>query len=282
VVDTCTKKENLSSQIQWIVLISLTLKSDTRIIESNSIKIAYSVEGTGPPLVLLHGGMGSKQDWRTYGYTQALRDNHTLISVDHRGHGESEKPTEPEAYSAKALTEDILTVADACGAERFKVIGFSYGGSLALQLAVSSCRVEKVVAIGASLGSVLTPGFVKFNEGLTSFWEPLLGSLKSGTLDVESLPKERQNQLKNMNVPAWVAIAHALPGWLVVEPKGVLCPVLLIAGSGNPDAIEGNKPYLSVFHRYGIEYQILEGVNHWREFTESRVTLPHIIRFLDN
>jgi pimeloyl-ACP methyl ester carboxylesterase len=260
----------------------LTLKSDTHILESNGVKIAYSVEGTGPPLVLLHGGMGSKQDWSTYGYIQALKDNHTLIAIDHRGHGESGKPTNPEAYYIEVLINDILTVADACGAEHFRIMGFSYGGSLALQVAASTRRVEKVIAFGTSLGSVLTPSFIKFNEGLISFWEPLLEKLNDDTLQVESLPKERQNQLKNMNVPAWVAIAHALPCWPDVEPKGVLCRVLLIAGSDNPDAIEGNKPYIRELQRYGIEYIVLQGFNHWREFTESKVTLPHIISFLDN
>ncbi|MBM3291432.1 alpha/beta hydrolase [Candidatus Bathyarchaeota archaeon] len=263
-------------------MIPLTLNSVTQFINSYGVKIAYNVEGSGPPLLLLHGGMGSKKDWSTYGYFQALRDKYTLIAIDHRGHGESGKPTKPDEYSIEVLTRDILSIADACGLERFYVMGFSYGGSIALQLAASSKRVIKLIAIGASLGSVLTPGFVKFNNGLITFWEPLLEDLKVGTLNLESLPKERQNQLKNMDVPSWVAIAHALPSWLIIEPEKVLCPVLMLAGSENPDSISGNEPYLNKLQQNKIEYKILEGLNHWREFTESKITLPLIINFLNN
>jgi len=59
---------------------------------NQGIRIRYEVEGTGPPLVLQHGSFGSGADWRDFGYTSALSNDHQLILVDARGHGASDKP----------------------------------------------------------------------------------------------------------------------------------------------------------------------------------------------
>jgi pimeloyl-ACP methyl ester carboxylesterase len=54
--------------------------------------------GQGPALVLQHGLGGSLEVWRQLGYAAALRDNYTLIMLDARGHGASDKPHDRGAY----------------------------------------------------------------------------------------------------------------------------------------------------------------------------------------
>src|SRR5437899_3536222 len=80
---------------------------------NHSIRIHYQVEGEGPPLVLQHGFTSSLQNWYTYGYVAALRQSYQLILIDARGHGQSDKPYDPQAYALQHRVEDVLAVLDA-------------------------------------------------------------------------------------------------------------------------------------------------------------------------
>ena len=54
---------------------------------NDGVKIHYEVEGEGEPLVLVHWWTGSTEDWRMFGYVDALKDDYQLILIDMRGHG---------------------------------------------------------------------------------------------------------------------------------------------------------------------------------------------------
>ena len=64
-------------------------------VENDGLQIHYEVEGQGPPLILLHWWTGSLEDWRLFGYVDALKDTYRLILIDARGHGQSDKPHDP-------------------------------------------------------------------------------------------------------------------------------------------------------------------------------------------
>ena len=49
---------------------------------SQGEKIHYHVEGSGPPLVLQHGGFGSLHDWYDYNYVSALKEDYRLILTE--------------------------------------------------------------------------------------------------------------------------------------------------------------------------------------------------------
>ncbi len=108
-------------------------------------QIAYDHIGTGPALILLHGGGSSRQDWHDEGYVKHLQENFTVITLDLRGHGESDLPTGPADYAIDKMMQDILAVADVCGVERFTIWGFSFGGRIGRYLAAQSGRVDKII-----------------------------------------------------------------------------------------------------------------------------------------
>ena len=55
-------------------------------VDNNGMAIHYEVEGSGPPVVLMHGMGGSIQNWVRAGYVDALRDEFQLILVETRAH----------------------------------------------------------------------------------------------------------------------------------------------------------------------------------------------------
>ncbi len=94
-------------------------------------EMAYYKVGHGPALVLLHGIAGSSRTWRDV--IPLLSDRFTVIAPDLMGHGLSEKPVGDYSLGAFASgTRDLLEVLDI---ERASVVGQSFGGGVAMQLA---------------------------------------------------------------------------------------------------------------------------------------------------
>jgi pimeloyl-ACP methyl ester carboxylesterase len=75
---------------------------------SDGTRVAYDRSGTGPAIVLLHGGGSMRQGWHEAGYVRRLRDDFTVITLDLRGHGESGLPTDPADYTTARMGQDIL------------------------------------------------------------------------------------------------------------------------------------------------------------------------------
>src|SRR5262249_15097202 len=114
-----------------LTLITLAGPSPTRFATSrDGTRIAYDITGTGPALILLHGGGGNRRDWHGAGYVSRLSSEFTVITIDQRGSGESEKPLAASAYAVDELVDDVLAVADAAGAQRFALWGFSSGANI--------------------------------------------------------------------------------------------------------------------------------------------------------
>ena len=99
-------------------------------LDRDGVKIYYEVHGQGPPLILTHGYSSTAQMWR--GQVEALSRQHQLILWDMRGHGQSDYPEDPGAYSEALTVGDIAALLDHVGAERAIVGGLSLGGYMSL------------------------------------------------------------------------------------------------------------------------------------------------------
>jgi pimeloyl-ACP methyl ester carboxylesterase len=79
--------------------------------------------------------MGSGPDWVDLGYVEALRDRHTVILIDARGHGQSDKPHDPKAYDLRLRAADVVAVLDDLRVQRADFLGYSMGGWIGFGLA---------------------------------------------------------------------------------------------------------------------------------------------------
>lgn len=99
-------------------------------INRDGVAIYYEVHGNGPPLLLTHGYSSTSAMWQ--GQVEALSRDHTLVLWDMRGHGLSDYPDDPKAYSEALTVGDMAAILDAVGAERAIIGGLSLGGYMSL------------------------------------------------------------------------------------------------------------------------------------------------------
>jgi len=127
-----------------------------RIATDDGVELAVEVAGVGPGLFLVHGFTGAKEDFTDH--VDALARDHTVVIFDHRGHGASDNPDDPSAYSLERLRDDTLQVADAVGLDTFRLLGHSMGGMVARKVVIAAPeRVDALIMMDTSAAPI--PGF---------------------------------------------------------------------------------------------------------------------------
>jgi pimeloyl-ACP methyl ester carboxylesterase len=111
--------------------------------ESNGVKIHYVIEGKGEPIVLLHGWMSDSSMWGRLD-TNPARKEFTLIAVDLRGHGKSDKPHDPEKYGPE-MAEDVVRLLDHLKLQKAHLVGYSMGAIVAGKVAAT--YPERVLSV---------------------------------------------------------------------------------------------------------------------------------------
>ena len=99
-------------------------------LDRNGVNIHYQESGSGDPILLSHGYSATSHMWQ--GQVAALQDRYRVITWDMRGHGQSDYPAQPEAYSEKLTVEDMVAILRACNVERAVIGGLSLGGVMSL------------------------------------------------------------------------------------------------------------------------------------------------------
>ncbi|MGA2427669.1 MAG: alpha/beta hydrolase [Candidatus Acidiferrum sp.] len=118
-------------------------------VQVNGIDLFYEVAGAGEPLLLLHGGGGTHENWTYAGRDQFLRE-YKLIAPDARGHGRSTNPQRTITHRQCAL--DTLALLDHLGIKRCRAIGISMGANILLHMAtLLPDRIEAMVVVSCTM-----------------------------------------------------------------------------------------------------------------------------------
>lgn len=128
-----------------------------RTFDSDGVEIAFFDEGEGPPTLLIHGfASNARVNWVSTSWLTALIEaGRRVIALDNRGHGESGKPREAEAYRTPLMAEDARRLLDHLGIGKADVIGYSMGARIAAFLALAHPeRVRRAVFSGLGEGMV--------------------------------------------------------------------------------------------------------------------------------
>lgn len=116
------------------------------------VRLHTEEEGAGEPVIMLHGYGASAYSWRRL--RPALARTHTVIAIDLKGFGRSEKPFD-DTYSALDQAKLILDFIEKRDLRNITLIGHSFGGSVALALAIKlnqvrPTRLKKLVLLDAA------------------------------------------------------------------------------------------------------------------------------------
>ena len=241
--------------------------------------VAYDRAGTGPAVVLVHGGGGSRQEWHEAGYVRRLETDFTVISLDLRGHGQSGLPTDPADYTTDKMGQDILAVADACGVERFTLWGMSYGGKVSRYLAVQSERVTRFVMMGTPLGLGVSGQLRQDAIDFCAHWPPIVQAQGEGTLDPDALSLEDQAFLCQFKVPVMLGWVRAMLDWPAIEPADFRCPTLWLIGSEDPHAMASLREYEASLPGTQVQVHVVEGLDHNQAFDEVDRVFPTLLAF---
>ena len=118
---------------------------------SDGVSIAYDVTGEGPPCLLIHGfASTSRINWGETGWVKVLADaGNQVITIDNRGHGESEKLYDSSRYSSMIMADDAARLLDHLGISEANVMGYSMGARITAFLLINHSRkVRKAVLAG--------------------------------------------------------------------------------------------------------------------------------------
>jgi len=114
----------------------------------NGINLYYETHGTGRPLILLHGGLGSGEMFGPI--LPALSERHQVIAPDLQGHGRTADIDRP--LDVRLMADDVGALIDHLGLDRPDVVGYSLGGGVALQTAAKyPAKVRRLVMVSANL-----------------------------------------------------------------------------------------------------------------------------------
>jgi pimeloyl-ACP methyl ester carboxylesterase len=230
-------------------------------------KIHYHVEGSGPPLILQHGGFGSLQDWYDYNYVSTLKNDYCLIMTDCRAHGQSGKPHQPEKYSPELHAGDVIAVLNELGIEASHFFGFSLGGRIGYWVALfHPTRLRSLMVLGSDPYA----------------WDPT--EILKGAQTIADWPTEipyittaHRDRLVSNDVQALIAsLETPFPDNSEVLKK-LNIPCLVLCGDRDEGVENGRRSAAEIENASFIS---IEGCDHFESLIRSDLTLPHIRSFL--
>jgi 3-oxoadipate enol-lactonase len=266
-----------------------------RVVTDDGVGLEVHEQGRGPTLILVHGFGGAKEDFAEQ--VDALAARHQVVTFDHRGHGESDAPTDSAAYSLDRMALDTLAVADALGADQFRLLGHSMGGMIARRLVLASPeRVDALVLMDTSPGPV--PGLdaellemaavIALNEGMAELKRIMDAFQPLATPAYERLLAERPGY-QEFNDRKWAALSAVMWATMGREIRDqpdelaalsvVTCPTLVIVG-------EQDEPFVGVSHQMAetiprAEIAVIPEAGHSPQFENPAAWLNALGRFLD-
>ena len=202
----------------------------------SGVNIYYTLQGSGSPVVLIHGLHSSGgMNWTMPGITAALAQTHRVIVMDCRGHGKSDKPETDAAYGT-AMVEDVVALLTHLDFRKAHIAGYSMGGMIALKMAVMHPeRVQSLLLCGM--------GWLQDGSMLQGFWEHtsprerLFGRSTSSCLKGMARLAVTEAEVKALQMPAALIVGDRDPvEKLYVAPLTRIrpdWPVTKIAGAGH-------------------------------------------------
>jgi pimeloyl-ACP methyl ester carboxylesterase len=233
-----TKERVLLAIILSLLFVPSSLAEDS-FFDSDGVKIHYVVEGKGEPVLMIHPFSMSVQE-----ISSAIKDlsnNFQVIAMDNRGHGQSDKPHDPDAYGTNMI-EDYIRILDHLKIKKAHVAGYSMGGRIALAIVCS--HPERVLSAIVGGGGWIPQG--QEEEFAFGFERKDVESLEQGNIP----PSIRKFPWTDpLALAALLRNFRLMPTEIQIRTNKI--PVLALIGEKDPgkeevDRLNGLMPNLKI------------------------------------
>jgi pimeloyl-ACP methyl ester carboxylesterase len=234
----------------------------------NGIRIYYAVYGSGPPVVLLHGGLANADYWGNQ--VKALMPRRTVIVMDSRGHGRSTRDTRPYGYDLMA--DDVVGLLDFLQVPKADVVGWSDGGILGLDLAIRhKGRVGKAFAFAANT----VPSGVKDDVEKNPTFAAFIARAGDEYRAHSSTPKEYDAFVEQIS-KMWASE----PNWTDAQLAAIAAPVLVVDGDHDEAIKREHTEYIAAtIPHAGL--LILPNASHFAFLQDPELFNFAMLHFLD-
>lgn len=231
--------------------------------------IAFSDEGNGSPVILVHGFISSGNSWQQTALKKdLLLEGYRVIIPDLRGNGNSDQPHESEAYANDAEVKDIVALADHLQLSSYSAIGYSRGAIVLAKLLVDEGRIDFAVLGGMGL------------DFTNPEWDRRIMFQKAfnGSAPLNEVTSGAVNYAKSIGADLKILglLQEFQPVTTIDELKQIKAKVLVIAGDQDTD--NGNPQELQKEIK-GAALIIVPG-DHNNTY-KSKVFSTSILKFLD-
>jgi pimeloyl-ACP methyl ester carboxylesterase len=229
--------------------------------DSAGVKIYYTDQGAGVPVILVHGYMANADvNWRLPGVLSKLRKHFRVIAMDVRGHGLSDKPHDASKYGIE-MVNDVQRLMDHLKIAKAHLVGYSMGGFITLKFAAThQDRLISAMPCGAAW---MTPSDPMCN---------LLIEIHKGMMG-EGPRSSRVGSMKNvlrrsvlrtvMDLEALGCVAERFKELAVTEAelRAITVPIMAVRG-GRDEVVVGGGDLKTALP--GFQQTIIPGARHNR------------------
>lgn len=243
------------------------------------LRTRVQVSGDGPPLLLINGIWGELAAWRR---VLPWLAGYRTIAFDAPGIGGTAIPRYP--MSLPALARFALGVLDAVGVPRAHVLGVSFGGLVAQQVAtIAPARVDRLVLVSTSPGLPHLPGqpaalLQLLNPLPTGRTGAAAGRAFGGRIRRDPAVLQRLHLAAPRSVEAYWHRLSGLTGWWGM-PWSIRQPTLVLTGDDDPIVPAGNSRILASLIP-GARLEVVAQGGHLMLFDSPAEVVPRVAGFL--
>ena len=241
-----------------------TNEAEGGFIEVNGISMYYELYGEGPPLVLIHGSGQSIADMAAQ--IDGFRDQYQIIAADSRAHGKSGITEQQMTY--RQIASDWAGLIAALTTEPARVIGWSDGGNIALELArAHSELIDRVAVMGANLAP---------DESAVYPWA--VNWVLEESANIEKQLADRDTSQNWAALKQQFYLLRELPDMSLEELASIEAPVLVMAG--DRDIIREEHTLLIYQTLPNAHLAIFPGETHFTPATDPELFNRTVDRFM--
>ena len=242
--------------------------TDQGYIEHDGARIWYAAYGSGPAVIVLHGGLGNSGNWG-YQVPALIEHGYRVVVMDSRGHGRSTRDAWPFSYDL--MSTDVLALMDTLHLEKAALVGWSDGACTALALASHQPdRVAGVFFFACNMDPSGTKEFV---------FTPMIG---------RCLNRHKQDYAQRSATPdrfdefseAVGLMQRTQPNYSADELAGISVPVAIVQSEHDEFIKREHAEYLARTIP-GAEFIYLPGVSHFAPLQRPEQFNPVMLAFLD-